>query len=314
MVLIYVDDIIVTGNHSGQLQLFISRLHTMFALKDLGPLHFFLGIEVHRDATGLYLNQSKYVKELLSQLGMLHLKPCPTPMTVGKPLSRTDGTLLENPTAYHNLIGGLQYLTHTRPDLSFVVNKLSQFLQAPTSVHWHAAKRVLRYLKGTIHYGLHIKFSEKLHLTGFFDADWACCPDDRKSIAGYCAYLGDTLVSWSSKKQAVVSRSSTESEYRALAQVSVEIAWIQALLQEFGFPLPATPITWCDNMGASALAANPVYHARTKHIELDVHLFAIKYYRKPLMCAMCPLRTKLPIVSQRLSLKIGFISLLANME
>ncbi|XP_062118388.1 uncharacterized mitochondrial protein AtMg00810-like [Humulus lupulus] len=226
MVLIYVGDIIVTGNNTLLLKQFISQLNTKFALKDLGPLHFFFGIEVHRDESSLYLNQGKYVKELLSRTGMLHLKPCQTPMTTGKSQSKFDGEPLQNPTEYRSIIGGLQYLTHTRPDLSFAVNKLSLFLQAPTSAHWSAAKRVLRYLKGMINHGLHIKFANHLSLRGYLDSDWACYPDDRRSVAGYCVYLGDTLVSWSSKKQVVVSRSSTESEYRALAHVLAEISWI----------------------------------------------------------------------------------------
>ncbi|KAM6555018.1 hypothetical protein CsatB_015780 [Cannabis sativa] len=203
-------------------------------------------------------------------------------MTVGKALSIQDGTLMKNPTDYRSLIGALQYLTHTRPDISFSVNKLSQFLKAPTDVHWSAAKRILRYLKGTQDHGLHIKYSDRLTLTGYSDADWACCPDDRRSVAGYCVYFGDSLVSWSSKKQAVISRSSTESEYRALAQVAAEITWIQSLLKEVNFPLQNTPIIWCDNMGASALASNPVYHARTKHIELDVHFVRDKVLAKAL--------------------------------
>lgn len=219
---------------------------------------------------------------------MLHLKPCATPMIGGRPLSKEDGEPLPNATEYRSIIGGLQYLTHTRPDLSFAVNKLSQFLQTPTTAHWQAAKRVLRYLKGTVYHGLHIKNSDNLEITGYLDADWACCPDDRRSIAGYCVYLGDTLVSWSSKKQPVVSRSSTESEYRALAQVSTEISWIQALLQEFEFPLKHTPITWSDNLGASALAANPVYHARTKHIELDIHFVRDKVLNKSLEVRYVP--------------------------
>ncbi|XP_062118419.1 uncharacterized mitochondrial protein AtMg00810-like [Humulus lupulus] len=205
MVLIYVDDIIVTGNDLKKLQDFTTQLNNIFSLKDLGPLHYFLGIEVHRDETGLYLSQAKYIKELLTRTEMLHLKQCSTPMTVGKALSKTDGDLLQQPTLYRSVIGGLQYLTHTRPDLSFAVNKLNQYLQAPTTTHWSVAKRILRYLKGIINHGLHIKYSDQLNITGYSDADWACCPDDRKSVAGYCVYLGGTLVSWSSKKQAVLS-------------------------------------------------------------------------------------------------------------
>ncbi|KAM6574267.1 hypothetical protein CsatA_022594 [Cannabis sativa] len=283
MVLIYVDDIIVTGNDVAKLQKFIKKLNEMFSLKDLGPLHLFLGIEVHRDETGLYLNEGKYVKELLIKTEMMHLKPCNNLMTVGKPLSKSDGDLLSNPIEYRSIIGGLQYLTHTRPDLSFAVNKLSQFLQSPITAHWSASKRVLRYLKGTAYHGLHIKPSDRLAVTGYSDEDWACCPDDRKSIAGHSVYLGDTLVSLSSKKQAVVSRSSTESEYRALAQVAAEIAWIQALLKEFEFPLPCTPVTWCDKVGY-----NPVYHARTKHIELDVHFVRDKVINKEIEVRYVP--------------------------
>ncbi|KAL5540597.1 hypothetical protein UlMin_043546 [Ulmus minor] len=131
---------------------------------------------------------------------MYNVKPCPTPMTTTHTLSAKTGTPMKNPSLYWSAIGALQYLTHTRPDIAFVVNKLSQFLQEPTDTHWQSLKRVFRYLKGTIYHGLHIQNNEKLTLTGFSDADWASCPDDRRSIVGYCVYIGDTLISWSSKK------------------------------------------------------------------------------------------------------------------
>uniref|UniRef100_A0A803QE35 GAG-pre-integrase domain-containing protein n=1 Tax=Cannabis sativa TaxID=3483 RepID=A0A803QE35_CANSA len=169
------------------------------------------------------------------------------------------------------ITGALQYLTDTRPDIAFAVNKLSQFHKYPTTTHWSAAKRILRYLKGTIHHGIHIKYSDHLSITGYCDANWACCPYDRKSIAGYCVYFGESFLAWSSKKQTVVARSSTEFEYRALAQVAAEIIWIESLLEEMHFKLPSTPVIWCDNMSAKALASNPVFHTRTKYIKLDVH-------------------------------------------
>ncbi|XP_062119207.1 secreted RxLR effector protein 161-like [Humulus lupulus] len=209
-------------------------------------------------------------------------------MITGKVLSKNDGAVLSNPTMYRSAIGALQYLCHTRPDIAFAVNKLSQFLQCPTTSHWSGVKRVLRYLKGTLHYGLHLGYCERLVLVGYSDADWACCPDDRRSIAGYCIYFGDSLVSWSSKKQAVVSRSSTESEYRALAHVASEITWIESLLKEFCFQLPGKPITWCDNISASALTSNPVYHARTKHIEINIHFVRDKVLKKELEIRYVP--------------------------
>ena len=197
LVLIYVDDIIVTGNNNTRLTQFVAALNKKFTLKDLGPLSYFLGIEACRDETGLYLTQSKYIEELLHRYNMTTLKPCPTPIVAGKSISLADGEALQNPSTYRSLIGALQYLCHTRPDIAFAVNKLSQFLQKPTSVHWSCAKRILRYLKGTVQYGLHISPSDRLQITGYSDADWACCPDDRRSVAGYCVYLGDSLISWS---------------------------------------------------------------------------------------------------------------------
>ncbi|XP_062104178.1 uncharacterized mitochondrial protein AtMg00810-like [Humulus lupulus] len=164
-------------------------------------------------------------------------------MATGKPISSMDGERLTNPIVFRSLLGALQYLCHTRPDIAYAVNKLSQFIQEPTTKHWRGAKRVLRYLKGTITHGIHIGLNDRLSIVGDSDADWACCPDDRKSVAGYCVFLGDALVSWSSKKQAVVSRSNTESEYRALAQVAAEISWIESLLKELKFPLSSKSMT-----------------------------------------------------------------------
>ncbi|KAM6576564.1 hypothetical protein CsatB_028401 [Cannabis sativa] len=282
------DDIIVTRNNDTHLNNFVQKLDKCFTLKDLGELHFFLGIEAFRDETGIYLTQTKYIEDLLRKHNMTHLKPSPTPITTGKSLSVTDGKAMDNPTFYRSLIGDLQYLCHTRPDISYAVNSLSQFLKSPTNTHWNAAKRILRYLKGTCTQGLHICCSNNLNITGFSDADWASNVDDRRSVGGYCVYLGESLVSWSSKKQAVVSRSSTESEYRALAHVSAEITWIKSLLKEIKFPLSAVPITWCDNLSASALASNPVYHARTKHIELDIHYVRDKVLNKTLEVRYVP--------------------------
>lgn len=180
------------------------------------------------------------------------------------------------PTVFRKLIGALQYVTNTRPDITFLVNKLSRYLSSPTVKQWQSAKRILRYLKGTLDYGIHLKPSSHLSLYGFCDADWGVAHEHRKSISGYCVFLSNSLVSWSSKRQHVVSRSSTESEYRAIEDVACELAWISSLLQELKCPVAKPVAIWSDNLGAGALAANPVYHSRTKHVEIDVHFIRDK--------------------------------------
>jgi hypothetical protein len=176
----------------------------------------------------------------------------------------------------------LQYLTLTQPDISFSVNKICQFLHAPTTVHLTAAKRILRYVRGTADLGLQIIRSNSMLVSGFSDADWAGCVDDRRSTGGFAVFLGSNLVSWSARKQLTVSRSSTEAEYKAIANVAAEIMWIQTLLDELGIPHPPTASVWCDSLGATYLSANPVFHARTKHIEVDYHFVREQVTRKQL--------------------------------
>ncbi|KAK9122624.1 hypothetical protein Sjap_012226 [Stephania japonica] len=237
-------------------------------------------MEARRDNSGLYLTQTAYIQQLLRKSGMSNAKPIDTPFSLNKPLYADGSPLFHDTTLYRSILGGLQYLVNTRPDISFIVNKLSQFQQNPTVTHWQAVKRVLRYIKGTDTLGISFRPSSQLFVTGFSDADWASSPDDRRSIAGYAVFLGPNLVAWQSKKQAVVSRSSTESEYRAMAQVTAEISWLMSLLTEIHISISAPPTIWCDNMSAAALARNPVYHVRTKHIELDIHYVRDKVRRQ----------------------------------
>jgi len=270
-VLIYVDDIIITGSHPETISQLIKDLHDSFALKDLGRLNFFLGVEATWHPDGLHLSQQRYIHDLLTKTNMLLAKPISTPLSASTTLSRFEGSTVTDPTSYRSTVGSLQYLSLTRPDIAFAVNKVSQFMQDPRDSHWSAVKRILRYLKSTISHTFCIHKNSSKQLTAYSDSDWASCPDDRRSTSGYCVLLGKNILSWSSKKQPTVSRSSTESEYKAIANAAAELTWIQTLLHELGVTSPTQPVLYCDNIGATYLVSNPIYHARTKHIEIDYH-------------------------------------------
>ncbi|WVZ90565.1 hypothetical protein U9M48_036856 [Paspalum notatum var. saurae] len=272
-VLVYVDDIIVASSSQNATTSLLRDLNTEFALKDLGDLHYFLGIETSKVHDGIVLTQEKYANDILRKVGMMNCRPVSTPLSTSEKLSAHEGTPLGliDATRYRSVVGSLQYLTLTRPDIAFSVNKVCQFLSAPTTEHWAAVKRILRYVKYTIKVGLKICRSQSLLVSAFSDADWAGSLDDRRSTGGFAVFLGSNLVSWSARKQATVSRSSTEAEYKAVANATAEIMWIQILLQELGIQAPRAAKLWLDNMGAKYLSANPVFHARTKHIEVDYH-------------------------------------------
>lgn len=280
--LVYVDDIIITGNNSTAIATIVDRLNTLFALKDMGQLHYFLGVEVVHKGADLVLSQRKYIREILHRAGLADCKPLATPMSTSHVLLPDDSPLLADPSRYRQTVGALQYATLSRPDIAFAVNKVCQFMHAPTENHWAGVKRILRYLQGTINLGLWIRHNTGYQLQAFSDShwspnlqaysdsDWAGCPIDRRSTGGYAIYLGSNLISWSARKQKTVSRSSTESEYKAIADTVAELIWLKSLLQELGLNSKA-PTLWCDNLGATYLTANPVFHARTKHVEVDYH-------------------------------------------
>lgn len=177
-------------------------------------------------ATGIHLSQTKYIRDILSRTGMLDSKPVATPLAL-EPISAYDGDSPCDATHYRSILGALQYCTLTRPDISHAVNRLCQFMHRPTDVHMLAVKRLLRYLKGTAHLGLSVDADSAHLLFCYTDADWASCPDDRRSTSAYFIFLGYNLIFWTSSKQRVVSRSSTESEYRALANEVAELCWLQ---------------------------------------------------------------------------------------
>ncbi|XP_004292511.1 PREDICTED: uncharacterized mitochondrial protein AtMg00810-like [Fragaria vesca subsp. vesca] len=245
-------------------------LHNTFAIKDLGPLKYFLGIEIDQSPHSLFLNQRKYVVDLLDEAGMKDIKPARTPLDSKLKLDIT-GENLTDVCSYQRLVGKLIYLTITRPDLTYAVSLVSQFLHSPTTHHLSIVKRILRYLKGTVSRGIVMRNNSHFKMAGYSDSDWAGNAIDRKSTAGYCTFIGGNLVTWKSKKQTVVARSSAEAEYRAMASTTCELIWLKSLLADLGFQTTAHIPLHCDNQAAMHIAANPVFHERTKHIEVDCH-------------------------------------------
>ena len=259
LLVVYVDDIVITGNDTIGISTLKSFLQSQFQTKDLGMLKYFLGVEVMRSKKGIFLSQRKYVLDLLSEIGNLGAKPCSTPMVPNLQLTK-EGELFEDPERYRRMVGKLNYLTVTRPDIAYSVSVVSRYMSSPTVDHWAAVKQILCYLKGAPGRGILYKNHGHTNIECFTDADWAGCKEDRRSTSGYCVFVGGNLVSWKSNKQNVVSRSSAESEYRAMAQSVCEVMWIYQLLNEVGFNMSLPTKLWCDKQAALHIASNPVFH------------------------------------------------------
>ncbi|KAK3002439.1 hypothetical protein RJ639_020957 [Escallonia herrerae] len=270
-VLVYVDDLILTGNNSTACSSFKKYLNDCFKLKDLGPLKYFLGIEAARGPCGLFLSQRKYALDILSESGLSASKPAAFPTEQNHGLALAGGPILSDPGPYRRLIGRLVYLTITRPDICYAVHVLSQFMQSPRSQHWDAALRVLRYLKAAPSQGLFLPADSPLQIYAFCDSDWANCPFTRRSVTRYFVSLGNSPISWRTKKQPTVSRSSAEAEYRSMAVTTCELTWLKSFLLSLGVHHDRPMRLFCDNQAALHIASNPVFHERTKHIEIDCH-------------------------------------------
>lgn len=269
LLLLYVDDMLITGDDLEYIAFVKKKLSEQFMMSDLGPLSYFLGIEFTSTVDGYYLSQHRYIEDLLAQSGLTDTKTVTTPMELHVRLRPTDGTLLDDPSRYRHLVGSLVYLTVTRPDIAYAVHILSQFVSAPTSVHYGHLLRILRYLRGTATLCLFYAATSPLQLRAFSDSTWASDPADRQSVTGYCIFLGTSLLTWKSKKQVAVSRSSTEVELQALATTTSEIVWLHWLLADFGVSCDVSTPLLCDNTGAIQIANDPVKHELTKHIGVD---------------------------------------------
>lgn len=230
-ILVYVDDLIITGDNINFMECFISDLHKTFALKDLGNLHYFLGVKIIRNHTGLIMSQKGYIEDVLTRSKMTNSKPISTPTDTSTPLQK-DGEPFFDSKLYRQVVGSLQYATITRPDIAYAVNRVCQYMHSPKTQHWQAVKRILSYLNGTLDHCLHFEPTKASSLLAYSDVGWISDKDDSRSQYGFAVFHGNKLISWTSRKQRVVARSSTEAEYRALAYTSAEILWINQLMRD----------------------------------------------------------------------------------
>jgi hypothetical protein len=268
--IIYVDDMVVTGNDPEERKALQGHLSREFEMKDLGSLKYFLGIEVSRSKKGIFLSQRKYALDLLQETGMSACQPTASPMEEGLKLHNITDQVSCDKGRYQRLVGKLMYLAHTRPDLAYALSIVSQFMHNPCEQHMNAVMHILRYLKSAPGKGILFTKNEKHEdINVYTDADWAGALDDRRSTSGYFSFVGGNLVTWRSKKQNVVARSSAEAEFRGMALGLCEALWLKHLLEDLGYPQRQPIHLYCDNKAACDIAHNPVQHDRTKHVEVD---------------------------------------------
>ncbi|GJZ64969.1 uncharacterized mitochondrial protein-like protein [Tanacetum coccineum] len=268
---LYVDDMIITGDGCVGIESLKLELAHRFVLKDLGLLRYFLGIEVASSPKGYILSQSKYIGDLLDRARITDKMVEDIPINAKAKYTPTDGDPLPDPCLYRTIVGSLVYLTVTHTDISYAVHIFSQFVSAPTTVHWAAVLQILRYLRGTQFQTLLFPSTSALDLRAYCDSDWAGDVVSRKSTNGFCIFVGDSLISWKSKKQDVLSKSSTEALYRAMAVTTSEIVWLRWLLADMGVSISYSTPLYYDNRSAIQIARNSMFHERTKHIEIDCH-------------------------------------------
>lgn len=271
IVCLYVDDLIFTGNDECLFREFKQSMMKEFEMTDLGEMKYFLGTEVTQSAGGIFICQKKYAQEVLERFKMNDCNPVQIPIVPGTKITRdVEGVKIDS-TYYKQMVGSLMYMTATRPDLMYAVSLISRFMEAPTELHHQAVKKILRYLKGTINYGMFYKKSEGKELVSFSDSDYAGDLDDRKSTSGYVFLLSGAAVSWSSRKQPVVTLSTTEAEFIAAASCACQGIWLRRILEEVNYTQQGPIMLFCDNSSTIKLSKNPVLHGRSKHIDVRFH-------------------------------------------
>ncbi|GKE14175.1 putative ribonuclease H-like domain-containing protein [Tanacetum coccineum] len=270
LVQVYVDDIIFGSTKKSLCTEFEKMMHKKFQMSSMGELTFFLGLQVKQKEDGIFISQDKYVTEILKKFGFSDVKTASTPMETHKPLLKdADGEDVDE-HLYRSMIGSLMYLTSSRPDIMFAVCACARFQVNPKVSHLHVVKRIFRYLKGQPKLGLWYPKDSPFDLVAFTDSDYAGASLDRKSTTGGCQFLGCRLISWQCKKQTVVANSTTKAEYIAASNCCGQVLWIQNQMLDYGYNFMHTKI-YIDNESTICIVKNPVFHSKTKHIEIRHH-------------------------------------------
>ena len=232
----YVDDIILIGDNISEMTCLKKRLAKEFEIKDLGPLRYFLGMEIARNRSGIFVSQRKYDLDLLKETGLLGCKLGDTPVDPNIRLSNQNSSAPVDKGRYQRLVGKLIYLVHTRPNIAFAFNLVGQFMHAPYEEHLEVVMRILKYPKGSPRRGLFFKKGQSCEIEAYANTNWASSEVDRRSTSGYRSYVWGNLVMWRSKKQNVVAKSSAEAELRSLVNGVSELIWLKLLLEELQMP------------------------------------------------------------------------------
>ena len=278
IVSLYVDDLLLTRNNARLVEDFKQEMMKGFEMTDLGLMTFFLGMEIKQAEHEVFICQKKYAKEILKKFKLEECKATSTPMNQKEKLCKEDGADKVDEGYFRSLIGWLMYLTATRSDILNAVSILSRFMHCASELHLRAAKRVIRYIKGTSDYGVKFTRSKEFKLVGFFDSDWGGSIDDIRSTSGYCFTFGSNIFSWSSKKQETVAQSTAEEEFVVPTAAVNQALWLRKILMDLNLEQKESTEIFVDNQAAIAISHNPVFHGKTKHF--NIKLFFLREVQK----------------------------------
>ena len=278
IVSLYVDDLLLTGNNARLVEDFKQEMMKGFEMTDLELMTFFLGMEIKQAEHEVFICQKKYAKDILKKFKLEECKAASTPMNQKEKLCKEDGADKVDEGYFRSLIGCLMYLTTTRPDILNAVSILSRFMQCGSELHLRAAKRVIRYIKGTSDFGVKFTRSKELKSVSFSDGDWGGSIDDMRSTLGYCFAFGSSIFSWISKKQETVAQSTAEAEFVAAIAVVNQALWLRKILLDLNLEQKESIEIFVDNQAAIVISHNPVFHGKTKHF--NIKLFFLREVHK----------------------------------